>query len=43
MNSAERITFSQFLAEQHYRYPSNMPKVGFEYALQQYYAGIYDR
>ena len=43
MNSAERITFSQFLAEQHYRYPSNMPKVGFEHALQQYYAGIYDR
>lgn len=37
MNSAERVTFSQYLAEQHFIYPSNMPRVGFEYALQQYY------
>lgn len=41
MNSAERVTFSQYLAEQHFIYPSNMPKVGFEYALQQYYGGVY--
>ncbi len=41
MNSAERVSFSQFLAEQHYQYPSGMPRVGFEYALQQYYAGVY--
>lgn len=39
MNSAERIRFSQFLAEQHYTYPTGMPRVGFEYALQQYYQG----
>lgn len=39
MNSAERIRFSQFLAEQHYTYPTGMPCVGFEYALQQYYQG----
>lgn len=37
MDSAERITFSQYLAEQHYRYPSKMPKVGYEYALNQLY------
>ncbi len=41
MDSAERITFSQYLAEQHYVYPSSMPRVGFEYALQQYYGGVY--
>lgn len=41
MNSAERITFSEYLAEQHYTYPSGMPRVGYEYALQQYYAGVY--
>ncbi len=41
MNSAERITFSQALAEMHYKYPDSMPRVGFEYALQQYYAGVY--
>lgn len=41
MDSAERIAFSQYLAEQHYRYPSNMPKVGYEYALNQLYTGNY--
>ena len=39
MNSAERIQFSQFLAEEHYAYPSNMSKVGYEEALRQLYAG----
>jgi len=40
MNSAERISFSQYLTEQHYSYPSGMPQVGYEYALSQYYAGV---
>ena len=39
MNSAERVQFSQFLAEEHYAYPSNMSKVGYEEALRQLYAG----
>ena len=39
MNSAERLQFSQFLAEEHYAYPSNMSKVGYEEALRQLYAG----
>ena len=39
MNSAERIQLSQFLAESHYAYPSNMSKVGYEEALRQLYAG----
>jgi len=43
MNSAERIRFSQFLAEQHYIYPPNMPKVGYEQALSNLYLGIYDQ
>ncbi len=37
MDSNERIQFSQYLAENHYSYPSNMPLVGYEYALQQLY------
>ncbi len=41
MNSAERIQFSQFLTEQHYIYPSGMPKVGYEYALSNLYSGAY--
>lgn len=41
MNSAERITFSQYLAEQHYRYPSDMPNVGYEFALNQLYTNNY--
>lgn len=39
MNSAERIGFSQDLTQMHYTFPSNMPKIGYEYALSQYYAG----
>ena len=39
MNSAERIQFSKYLADQHYKYPSSMAWVGYEYALSQYYAG----
>ncbi len=39
MNSAERIAFSQDLTQMHYTFPSNMPKIGYEYALSQYYAG----
>lgn len=39
MNSAERIKFSQYLADIHYTYPSGMPRTGYEYALQQYYTG----
>lgn len=43
MNSVERIQFSQYLAEQHYIYPPNMPKVGYEQALSNLYLGIYDQ
>ena len=39
MDSNERIQFSQFLAEQHYLYPSGMPLVGYEYALSRLYSG----
>ena len=38
MNSEERIRFSQDLVDQHYNYPSGMPIVGYEAALQQLYA-----
>ncbi len=38
MDSNERIQFSQYLAENHYYYPSGMPLVGYEYALQELYA-----
>ena len=41
MNSNERIRFSQMLVDQHYMYPSNMPLVGYEYALNNLYAGKY--
>lgn len=41
MNSRERIQFSQYLVDQHYIYPSGMPKVGYEQALQNLYAGVY--
>lgn len=40
MNSSERIRFSQYLAEQHYTYPSDMPKVGYEAALSDLYGGV---
>jgi TonB-linked SusC/RagA family outer membrane protein len=39
MNSSERIQFSQYLVNQHYVYPSGMPKVGYEQALSDLYAG----
>lgn len=39
MNSKERIQFSQYLTDQHYHYPSGMPKVGYEDALSKLYAG----
>lgn len=39
MNSKERIQFSQDLVDIHYRYPSGMPLVGYEYALQKLYNG----
>lgn len=39
MNSAERIQFSQYLVDQHYVYPSGMPKVGYEEALSNLYSG----
>ncbi len=37
MNSADRVSFSQYLAENHYKYPSNMPRVGYEWLLEQLY------
>ena len=43
MNSAERIQFSQYLTEQHYIFPSGMPKVGYEQALQNLYTGVYNQ
>ena len=43
MNSAERIQFSQYLTEQHYIFPSGMPKVGYEQALQNLYTGVYSQ
>ena len=43
MDSRERIQFSQYLVDQHYIYPSGMPKVGYEQALQQLYAGVYSQ
>ena len=39
MDSKERIQFSQYLTEQHYIFPSGMPKVGYEDALSRLYAG----
>jgi len=43
MDSRERIQFSQYLVDQHYIYPSGMPKVGYEQALQNLYAGVYSQ
>lgn len=40
MNSSERVQFSQYLAAQHYVYPSGMAKVGYEEALSQLYSGL---
>jgi TonB-linked SusC/RagA family outer membrane protein len=41
MNSKERIQFSQDLVSKHYLYPSDMPVVGYEAALQKLYNGTY--
>lgn len=41
MNSQERIQFSQELDKNHYQYPSSMPMVGYENALNNYYNGTY--
>lgn len=38
MNSNERVQFSQDLIDIHYTYPSGMPLVGYEFAVQQLYA-----
>lgn len=37
MNSADRVQFSQYLAESHYGYPSGMARVGYEWLLEQLY------
>ena len=37
MNSADRVQFSQYLAENHYNYPSGMARVGYEWLLEQLY------
>ncbi len=39
MNSADRIQFSKDLTDDHYYFPLNMPLVGYEYSLSQYYEG----
>lgn len=39
MNSKERIQFSEKLVDMHYIYPNNMPLVGYENALHNYYNG----
>ena len=41
MDSKERIQFSRDLIDLHYIYPSGMPLVGYEAALQNLYSGIY--
>ena len=41
MNSKERIQFSRDLIDLHFQYPTNMPLVGYEAALQNLYKGIY--
>lgn len=43
MNSNERVQFSQFLVDQHYMYPQNMPLVGYENALNKLYSGEFSQ
>ena len=43
MSAAERVEFSQYLAESHYAYPSDMAQIGYEEALRQLYAGEISR
>lgn len=42
MNSRERVQFGKELSDLHYRFPSNMPLVGYEGALYRYYTGVTD-
>ena len=41
MDSKERIQFSRDLVDMHYVYPTSMPVVGYEAALQNLYNGLY--
>lgn len=41
MDSKERIQFSRDLVDMHYVYPTSMPIVGYEAALQNLYNGLY--
>lgn len=40
MNSYERVQFGKELCDLHYKFPVNMPQVGYEGALYRYYNGI---
>ncbi len=40
MNSSERVQFGKELSDLHYKFPVNMPKVGYEGALYRYYNGV---
>lgn len=42
MNSQERVQFGKDLADQHYKFPENMPMVGYEGALYRYQTGKTD-
>ncbi|MEY8594026.1 SusC/RagA family TonB-linked outer membrane protein [Butyricimonas hominis] len=42
MNSQQRIQFGKELTELHYQFPSNMPMVGYEGAIQRLYMGQTD-
>lgn len=39
MNSRERVAFGRDLCDLHYKFPGNMPMVGYEGALYNYYTG----
>ena len=41
MDSKERIQFSRDLVDMHFSYPTSMPLVGYEAALQNLYEGLY--
>ena len=42
MNSQQRVQFGKELTELHYQFPSNMPMVGYEGAIQRLYMGQTD-
>ncbi|MEG1949760.1 MAG: SusC/RagA family TonB-linked outer membrane protein [Odoribacter sp.] len=42
MNSQERVQFGKDLSDLHYNFPSSMPMVGYEGALNNYYTGKID-